>query len=299
MVLETVADVCENTTPIADLSLGVVLVGLWDSKRNKILRIGSGFVVDRKKGLIVTACHTLMNIRDDENSPFGEDYFGLPYGKALIGVIPRSGDSGIQGEKAMFRYFAQIIAKDTNIESKGVCHIDACVLRITTKLEHDVGGNCESIGTTREILLLHNQEGMKKEKLYQLKVANDKCELDEQVRVLGFNQGGEGLLSEFQKTDVDRYLDFAKGYVCKKYRNENHYDHHHEHHPTGKNVFKPREEIVVICPTIGGHSGGPCVNRQGEVIGILSRVDPADPQRCYLVPSCEWKKLVRKAKMAS
>lgn len=31
--------------------------------------------------------------------------------------------------------------------------------------------------------------------------------------------------------------------------------------------FQPRSEIVVICPTIGGHSGGPCVNQQGEVIG--------------------------------
>ena len=55
-------------------------------------------------------------------------------------------------------------------------------------------------------------------------------------------------------------------------------------------------KIVVICPTIGGHSGGPCVNQQGEVIGILSRADPADRQRCYLVPSSEWLPLVKTAK---
>lgn len=60
--------------------------------------------------------------------------------------------------------------------------------------------------------------------------------------------------------------------------------------------FQPRSEIVVICPTIGGHSGGPCVNQQGEVIGILSRVDPADKQRCYLVPTSEFAPLIKEAK---
>lgn len=60
--------------------------------------------------------------------------------------------------------------------------------------------------------------------------------------------------------------------------------------------FQPRSEIVVICPTIGGHSGGPCINQQGEVIGILSRVDPTDKQRCYLVPSSEFNPLVKEAK---
>ena len=60
----------------------------------------------------------------------------------------------------------------------------------------------------------------------------------------------------------------------------------------------PRSEIVVICPTIGGHSGGPCVNQQGEVIGILSRADSADSQRCYLVPSTEFIPLIKQAKRA-
>ena len=38
------------------------------------------------------------------------------------------------------------------------------------------------------------------------------------------------------------------------------------------------------------------MNQQGEVIGILSRADPADRQRCYLVPSSEWLPLVKTAK---
>jgi len=59
--------------------------------------------------------------------------------------------------------------------------------------------------------------------------------------------------------------------------------------------FRPREEIVVMCPTISGHSGGPCVNYQGEVIGLLSRVDSAEMHRCYVVPASEWKHLLKKA----
>ena len=38
------------------------------------------------------------------------------------------------------------------------------------------------------------------------------------------------------------------------------------------------------------------MNQSGEVIGILSRADPADPQRCYLVPTTEFKKLIKASK---
>ena len=51
----------------------------------------------------------------------------------------------------------------------------------------------------------------------------------------------------------------------------------------------PRFEIVVNTSlTIAGQSGSPCVNQAGQVIGILSRADPADKQRCYLVPTREF-----------
>jgi hypothetical protein len=62
--------------------------------------------------------------------------------------------------------------------------------------------------------------------------------------------------------------------------------------------FKPNKGIVVIWPTTGGHSGGPCVNQQGAVIGILSRSDPADSQRCYISPTSEWEFLLKIAKNA-
>jgi len=273
--------------PVKDLLRGVVVVGLFDGKTRKVVRVGSGFIVDKKRGLIVTASHTLMNIWGDKNSPFGENYYGLRQGKVVIGVIPRQKETGnADSTMAVFRYFAAIVTKDPSID-RGECHLDACVLRITTRMEHDVGGDGDGCGDQLERLLLNNPDALKREKLQPLKIT-EKVELDEQVRILGYNQGGEGLLGPGQS--LNRYVDFARGYVVKMfsgYLGEEDYQRHR---------FKPRKELVVICPTIGGHSGGPCVNQQGEVIGILSRADPAESQRCYLVPTAEWKSLVRQAR---
>ena len=65
---------------------------------------------------------------------------------------------------------------------------------------------------------------------------------------------------------------------------------------TGDVGFTPRSEIVCLVPTISGHSGGPCLNDEGRVVGILSRADRVDRQRCYLVPSSELRTLVNKAR---
>jgi hypothetical protein len=275
----------DPVVPVNDLLRGVVVVGLWDGRTRKVVRVGSGFIADKKRGLIVTAAHTLMNIWGDKSTPFGENYYGLRQGKVVIGVIPRKKGED-SGTEAIFRYFAKIVTKDPSIDN-GVCHLDACVLRITTRMENDVGGTGEGCGDQPERLLLNNPPAIKQEKLHQLKIT-DKCELDEQVRIVGYNQGGEGLLGP--GVSLNRYVDFARGYVCKKFAGGEGNDAELRHR------FKPREEIVVICPTIGGHSGGPCVNQQGEVIGILSRADPAESQRCYLVPAYEWKALLRDAK---
>ena len=280
----------DPAVPINDLLRGIVLVGLWDGKSRKVVRVGSGFIVDKKRGLIVTASHTLMNIWGDKSSPFGDNYHGLREGKVVIGIIPRQKEGENSGGEAVFRYFARIVNKDPSIDKKGECHLDACVLRITTRMESDVSGNGNGCGDQPEILLEHNHDAIKRERLQHLKVT-DKCELDEQVRILGFNQGGEGLLGPGES--LNRYVDFARGYVCKKFANAQDGSGYLRHR------FKPREEVVVICPTIGGHSGGPCVNQQGEVIGILSRADTTEKQRCYLVPSYEWKDLVKQAKLSS
>lgn len=281
----------DPVVPVRNLLGAVVVVGLWDGRTRKVVRVGSGFVVDRKRGLIVTASHTLMNIWGDKNYPFGENYYGLKQGKVVIGVIPKTNDPDASHgrDEAVFRYFAKIVAKDPGME-EGECHIDACVLRITTRLEKDVGGDGEGCGDQPEILLLGNEQALKNEKLQTLKLS-DNVELEEQVRILGYNQGGEGLLGPGES--LNRFVDFARGYVCKKFASG-------EQERTSKSSlrdrFKPREEIAVICQTIGGHSGGPCVNQQGHVIGILSRADPAESQRCYISPTSEWKPLVKMAK---
>jgi len=45
-------------------------------------------------------------------------------------------------------------------------------------------------------------------------------------------------------------------------------------------------------------SGGPCVNQDGEVIGIVSRKN-ANDQRCYLTPTSELENILKKAKNMS
>mmetsp|Transcript_33225 Transcript_33225/g.58208 ORF Transcript_33225/g.58208 Transcript_33225/m.58208 type:complete len:364 (+) Transcript_33225:1998-3089(+) len=260
---------------VSDLLKAVVIVGIWDDNSQRIVRAGSGFFVDKKRGFVVTAGHTLMD----------RGTWREVKGKIVIGVVPNN--SSRADPVAVYRYFARIVVKDPSINDNGVCKLDACVLQITTRMENDVLESGKEIGEQPETLLMNNPAMMKKENFIQLNVSQ-KFELDEAVRILGFNQGGEGLIGPGE--ELNRCADFARGYVVMKfaiYENS-------EQTPNRK--FRPNSEIVVICPTIGGHSGGPCVNQQGEVIGILSRADPADRQRCYLVPSSEWLPLVKVAR---
>jgi hypothetical protein len=264
--------------PVRDLLPSVVVVGLWDSKAKTIRSVGSGFVVDKKLGLVVTAGHVLFDMEKGRN--FGTPYLGLKPAKAVIGVIPEGGSSG---NTAVFRYFAEIVADDIH-------SMDACVLKITTRLEQDVD-NDALVGEQPEKIVNWQQQ----EALPSLKMTR-RFELEEAVRILGFNQGGEGRLE--QGKHVNRSADFAKGYICKEFKLLDDDDHSEssDSSSTGSGGFSPREEIVIMCPTISGHSGGPCVNDEGKVVGILSRADPVDRQRCYLVPSSELKMLVSKAK---
>ncbi|KAL7549708.1 hypothetical protein ACHAWF_012972 [Thalassiosira exigua] len=277
----TQPSVGDTDISVSDLLKSVVIVGIWDENAQQIVRAGSGFIVDKKRGFVVTAGHTLMD----------RETWREVKGKLVIGVVPNV--SSHADPVAVYRYFARIIAKDPSI-NEGVCRLDACVLQITTRMENDVMESGKEIGEQPEKLLL-NPQAMKNEGFKQLSVS-EKFELDEAVRILGFNQGGEGLIGPGE--ELNRCADFARGYVVMKFGGRNWGEGANENleQTTGNRTFQPRSEIVVICPTIGGHSGGPCVNQQGEVIGILSRADPADRQRCYLAPSTEWLPLVKIAK---
>ena len=272
------------STRVNSLLSAVVLVGLWDAKSKQIRNIGSGFIADKEKGLIVTASHILFEMQAKKG--FGKMLYGLEDVKVVVGIIPKGGanDGSSMESNAVFRYFAEIVAHDVH-------KVDACILRITTKLENDVIGDGEGCGDQPEVSLLHNKKAMKAEKLQMLKITKD-YEREQSIRILGYNQGGEGRLKPGMY--VNRNADFASGYVCTKFKVADEYCASFESMMTSG--FSPLEEIVAMCPTIPGHSGGPCVNDDGAVIGILSRSDPAESHRCYLVPGTALKKLLKKAK---
>lgn len=264
---------------VKDMLPSVVVVGLWDCESNVIRNVGSGFIVDRKLGLVITAGHILFHMEAGPN--FGIPYFGLANAKAVIGII---GDEA--SSNARFRYFAEIVAEDIH-------NVDACVLRITSRMQEDVD-NEALLGQQPETSMANC---IADENLPALKLTR-RYELEETIRILGYNQGGEGRLE--QGKHVNCSADFAKGYICKQFKMlEDDNSDSDDESSCGANGFSPREEIVIMCPTISGHSGGPCVNDEGKVIGLLSRADPVDRQRCYLAPTNELKSLVNKAKKHS
>jgi len=274
----------ETCTPVSKLLDGVVLVGLLDKMTGRIIRAGSGFVVDTSRGLIVTASHTLIDMDNhvpdgSPNPKFGQWYYGLEDAEVLIGVIPQAGDG--ESKTAVYRYLAKVVMAD-------VRNVDTCVLWITKKLVTDLDIDDE-IGNDHafEDVRYKPQGYFEQEGLTKLQTTTA-CEYEERVRILGYNQGGEGLLKV--GTHINRTADFSVGYVCKRFQCPIRESKDEEN-------FRPREEIVVIrCPTKGGHSGGPCVNQVGKVIGILSRTDPTEAQRCYIAPTTEWGRLVHLAK---
>jgi hypothetical protein len=248
----------------------VVLVGLWDSQEKIITSIGSGFVADQSLGLIVTARHVFFNL-DYSNS--GIPYFGLKHCKAIIGVIPDG------SETAVFRYFAEIV-------SENVQNVDACVLRITARMEQDMIGDGEGFASQSELPVSGLLE------LQKLRMTT-KFESDESVHIVGFNQG---LLEKGKHVNLS--VDFAKGYICKMFQVPARGDDENSDSASSISIktFSPLKEIIVDCKTLSGQSGGLCIDGEGKVIGILSRADKGEGHRCYLVPASELRKLVRKSR---
>jgi len=260
------------TTPrhgINDIVQSVVLVGLWNTKSNRIERVGSGFIADRKRGLIITASHIFFKMEIDQEV---ESYWHHPHTKAVIGMISPGSD------EAAFTYCADIIYED-------VCNVDACVLRVKARFEEPIHLDSTTLGIQSEIPVSNRtrRNVLAEPRLH----FNDIVQLEDQVRVIGFNQRGEGVLREGEH--LNRTVDLTNGYVARNLKKT-----------TGKHItlreFVPSSEIIVMCYTIRGHSGGPCVNQDGQVIGLVSRADPDEFKRCYLVPSSELKRLLKEAK---
>jgi len=259
-----------NASKVETLLPAVVMVALWDKAKSCVIRVGSGFVADNKRGLIVTASHILFNLDSDPNhGKIDEKFFGLPDATAIIGVHQRGNES------AVFTYCADIVASD-------VYNVDGCVLQIKTKFDRPVELDSNHL-TERSEFPITSQ--IKNERLKRLKMARTKAQREQEVRVMGFRQTGEGVL--LGGVHINRVACVNRGYVCKRLDNTS--------LPSG-NKFVPKSEIVVECKTGGGNSGGPFVNESGEVIGILSRADPIETSRCYLTPISELRVLLKLAK---
>ena len=262
---------------IQEVLPSVVLVCVWDLEQKNVIGVGSGFILDKKLGLIVTAGHVLFSNKDDSPN-FGRPYFGHTNARALIGVI--SGDKS----QASFRYYADLVALDPR-------NVDACILQIRSRLTNDVSV-VDGFEGNEQLSNFVPISDVIAEELKSLKMTKHFA-LEENVRIAGYNQGGEGILKLGQH--VSGSADIANGYVCRIFKTGVARDDSFSSDSSSglTDTFKPREEIVVNCSTIPGQSGGPFVNSEGKVIGILSR---ADEDRCYLVPATEIKPLVVKAR---
>jgi Trypsin-like peptidase domain len=196
-------------------------------------------------------------------------------------VIPEGG-----GSHAVFRYFADLVAADAR-------NVDACVLQIRSRLPQDIS-TIEGMITSQAKPYCIPVSELPREELKSLKLTKN-FELEESIRVTGFNQGGEGILERGKH--ISTSADFISGYICKHFKPAwQDHSFSSDSSTSQTRTFAPKEEIVVICPTISGHSGGPCVNNDKKVLGILSRADTDDRTRCYLVPATEIKPLIVQAR---
>jgi ankyrin repeat protein len=144
----------------------------------------------------------------------------------------------------------------------GSANVDACVLLITGRFND----------ASRSYPLLSD--------LLELHLSSDSF-MGENVFLVGYNQGGEGVVAP--GTILDERPDVLRGYVCKFF--------------TVPMDGVIRKEIVVDGGQVfQGHSGAPCLNAGGTVLGILSRSDCYNGQRWYNVPHTELRTLLQRAR---
>mmetsp|Transcript_12189 Transcript_12189/g.22846 ORF Transcript_12189/g.22846 Transcript_12189/m.22846 type:complete len:1512 (-) Transcript_12189:105-4640(-) len=259
---------------IPDILPSVVLVGLWDTKSSLVRSLGSGFIADRSRGLILTAGHIFYDLKSEEG--IGKPFFGIKGATAVVGIYDE------KSRIASFKYTADIVVHDLE-------KADACVLGLKSKFESPVAAHGCRLPFPQK--LVFGPIKMKAEGLQRLTMT-DKIELEESVRVIGYNQEGEGL--ERKGENVDHSPCYERGSVIK-HMNSAFVDKKSDEMDNDKVLFSPQLEIVIKCPTKSGHSGGPCVNDKGQVVGIVGRADAFEPDRCYLAPSTLLYRLLKKA----
>ncbi len=260
-----------NPRTIPEMLPSVVLVSLWDTKSQRICSTGSGFIADKNRGLIVTAGHIFYKLRNNE--AYEEKFFGIKNSTAIVGIYDDK-----KGQ-AIFRYTANVLVHD-------LAKADCCVLRLHEKFEHPIDSDGFHVPYPQAMTFNLNP---REEPLSSLPLT-DTVDLETKVRVMGYNQEGEGLYNDDDK--IDRSPCFENGQVMKKMSGSDMVSRNRN----GPKIHIPESEVVIESKTKFGHSGGPCVNSIGEVIGIVSRSDPIDAKTCYLAPSKIIASLLKKAK---
>ncbi len=262
---------------IPEMLPSVVLVSLWDTALQQIISTGSGFICDKRRGLIVTAGHVFYEF--ENNKPVGEKFFGIEGAIAIVGIYDK------ETETASFRYTADILVHDLE-------KADCAILRLKEKFEHPISTNgCHIPYPQAMTFKLH----LPSENLSHLPLTAS-VELETNVRVIGYNQEGEGLRTDEGNVTIDRSPCYDTGHVLKKMESTGSLDKQAERNRNEPIVHNPQGEIVIKSRAKFGHSGGPCVNLNGEVIGIISRSDPVEEDRNYLAPSTIIMSLYKKAK---
>lgn len=291
-----------NSTVIKNIIPGVVSIGLIDRVKSCIEPVGTGVVIDTQRGLIVTSSQYTVDRTDKLNfSQFVQESEDLDI---VIGATSSESDA------VVYRYIAKILTADSR-------HVDACVLWITKKFNEDIitnGSSKDGKSTNNNFaaddIRFMPQGFIEKDGLLAKLSPTENCDYEESVNIFGYDRmlttipnvppvatveslsltsNAESSSNNNSRTSIGMHI--SQGYICKKFRCSIPLS-------ASDGTYHPREEIVVIgCNSLPRIlNGGPCVNRDGEVIGILSRTDKADTQRCYISPASEWNSLVRLAK---
>ena len=147
----------------------IVLIAFWDERKGRLVATGSGFIANSSKGLIVTAAHCIVDSHE----------FAGTFCQIFIGILPKL-ESGKYSTQAIFRYRAEVVEHDKNYQ------VDACVLKIITKLEHDMTIS----DTERPIDLVISSKNRKfylnETTLPDLKTTSNDPEIGDFVHILGF-----------------------------------------------------------------------------------------------------------------
>ena len=149
----------------------IVLIAFWDEDKEKLVATGSGFIADSVNGLIVTAAHCVVDLYELDGN----------YTQIFIGILPElESESGKFSTQAHFRYRAEVIDYDRKFR------VDACILKIITKLEHDMTINniqrpIDLVISSKKRTFFFDQEN-----LPELKTTTADPEIGDFVHILGF-----------------------------------------------------------------------------------------------------------------